>query len=457
MLAVMTETKFLLSESDIPRQWYNVQPDLPPLPPVIHPGTGQPIGPDDLAPLFPMELILQEVSQDRFIDIPEAVRDVYKLWRPTPFFRAKRLEDALGTPAHIYYKYEGVSPAGSHKPNTAVAQAYYNKQAGVRGLTTETGAGQWGSSLAMACAFLDLECEIYMVKVSYQQKPYRRSLMQLFGATVMPSPSDRTNAGRAILERNPDSTGSLGIAISEGVEAAATSGGAKKYALGSVLNHVLMHQTVIGEETLKQLELAGEYPDVVVGCVGGGSNFGGFALPFVRENLRSGKSSRIVAVEPAACPSLTKGKYVYDFGDTAMTTPLIKMYTLGHSFIPAPVHAGGLRYHGMAPIVCHLYDLGLIEARAETQNAIFEAAVQFARTEGITPAPEPAHAIRVVIDEALECKRTGEEKVIAFNLCGHGHFDMSAYDDYFAHRLPDVEYSEEEVERALAELPGVPA
>ena len=457
MLGAMTETKFLLSESDIPRQWYNAQADLPPLPPVIHPGTGQPIGPDDLAPLFPMELILQEVSQDRFVDIPEAVRDVYKLWRPTPFFRAKRLEDALGTPAHIYYKYEGVSPAGSHKPNTAVAQAYYNKQAGVRGLTTETGAGQWGSSLAMACAFFDLECEVYMVKVSYQQKPYRRSLMQLFGATVTPSPSDRTHAGRAILERNPESTGSLGIAISEAVEAAATSGGAKKYALGSVLNHVLMHQTVIGEETLKQLELAGEYPDVVIGCVGGGSNFAGFALPFVRENLRGGKSTRIVAVEPAACPSLTKGKYVYDFGDTAMTTPLIKMYTLGHSFIPAPVHAGGLRYHGMAPIVCHLYDLGLIEARAETQNAIFEAAVQFARTEGITPAPEPAHAIRVVIDEALECKRTGEEKVIAFNLCGHGHFDMSAYDDYFAHRLPDVEYSEEEVERALAELPGVPA
>jgi tryptophan synthase beta chain len=453
----MTETKFLLSESDIPRQWYNVQADLPPLPPVIHPGTGQPIGPDDLAPLFPMELILQEVSQDRFIDIPEPVRDVYKLWRPTPFYRARRLEQALETPAHIYYKYEGVSPVGSHKPNTAVAQAYYNKQAGVKGLTTETGAGQWGSSLAMACAFFDLECEIYMVKVSYQQKPYRRSLMQLFGASVTPSPSDRTHAGRAILERDPESTGSLGIAISEGVEAAATSGGAKKYALGSVLNHVLMHQTVIGEETLKQLELASEYPDVVIGCVGGGSNFGGFALPFVRENIRGGKSTRIVAVEPAACPSLTKGKYVYDFGDTAMTTPLIKMYTLGHSFIPAPVHAGGLRYHGMAPIICHLYDLGMIEARAEAQNPVFEAAVQFARAEGIAPAPEPAHAIRVVIDEALECKRTGEEKVIAFNLCGHGHFDMSAYDDYFAGRLPDVEYSEEEVERALAELPGVPA
>jgi len=458
ILADMSDTKFLLSESDIPKQWYNVQADLPePLPPVIHPGTGQPIGPDDLAPLFPMELIGQEVSRERYIDIPKPVRNILKLWRPTPFFRARRLEKALDTPAHIYFKYEGVSPAGSHKPNTAVAQAYYNKEEGVKGLTTETGAGQWGSALAMACNFFDLDCEVYMVRVSYEQKPYRRSMMQIWGASVTPSPSEATNAGRGILERDPDSPGSLGIAISEAVEAAATSGGAKKYALGSVLNHVLMHQTVIGEETLKQLELAGEYPDIVVGCAGGGSNFAGFALPFVREKLTGGKDTRIIAVEPTACPSLTKGKYVYDFGDTAMTTPLVKMYTLGHSFIPAPVHAGGLRYHGMAPVVCHLYDLGYIEAQAVAQNPVFEAGTAFARAEGIVPAPEPAHAIRVVIDEALQCKESGEKKVIAFNLCGHGHFDMSAYDDYLAHRLPDFEYSEEEVEKALAELPGVPA
>ncbi len=452
----MTETKFLLSEKDLPGQWYNVLADLPePLPPVIHPGTGEPIGPDDLAPLFPMELIMQEVSTDRYIDIPEPVLDVYRLWRPTPFFRARRLEQALDTPAHIYYKYEGVSPVGSHKPNTAVAQAFYNKEAGVKGLSTETGAGQWGSALAMACNFFDLECEVYMVRISYEQKPYRRSLMEVFGADVTPSPSDKTNAGRAILEADPDSHGSLGIAISEGVEVAATSGGSKKYALGSVLNHVLMHQTVIGEEVLKQLELAGEYPDVIVGCAGGGSNFAGFSLPFVRENLTAGKSTRIIAVEPTACPTLTLGKYVYDFGDTAMTTPLIKMYTLGHSFIPAPVHAGGLRYHGMAPIICHLYDMGAIEATACPQNAIFEAGVTFARAEGIVPAPEPSHAIKVVIDEALACKESGEKKVIAFNLCGHGHFDMGAYDDYFANRLPDFEYAQEDVDRALAELPHV--
>jgi tryptophan synthase beta chain len=454
----MSQTKFILAESDIPKQWYNVQADLPsPLPPVIHPGTGEPIGPDDLAPLFPMELIGQEVSQERYIDIPKEIRAIYKLWRPTPFVRARRLEKVLETPAHIYFKYEGVSPAGSHKPNTAVAQAYYNKQEGVKGLTTETGAGQWGSALSLACNLFELECEVYMVKVSYEQKPYRRSMIQLWGADVTASPSERTNAGRAILEKDPDSTGSLGIAISEAVEAAATSGGSKKYALGSVLNHVLMHQTVIGEETLKQLELAGEYPDVVVGCSGGGSNFAGFALPFVREKLQSGKKTRIVAVEPAACPSLTKGKYVYDFGDTAMSTPLIKMYTLGHSFIPAPVHAGGLRYHGMAPIVCHLYDLGLIEAEAVAQNPVFEAGVQFARAEGIVPAPEPSHAIRVVIDEALKAKEAGEKTVIAFNLCGHGHFDMSAYDDYSAGRLSDVEYSQKAVDAALAELPMVAA
>jgi tryptophan synthase beta chain len=457
MLARMTETtRFLLGESDIPARWYNVQADLPePLPPVIHPGTGNPIGPDDLAPLFAMELIGQEVSQDRWIDVPDEVREIYRLWRPTPYVRARRLEATLDTPARIYYKYEGVSPVGSHKANTAVPQAFYNKREGVRGLTTETGAGQWGSALAMACRFFDLPCEVFMVKVSYEQKPYRRSLMQTFGATVTPSPSDETSAGRAVLAEHPDSPGSLGIAISEAVETAATSGGAKKYALGSVLNHVLMHQTVIGEETLLQLELAGDYPDLVVGCVGGGSNFGGFALPFVRENLTGGRSTQIVAVEPAAAPSLTKGRYVYDFGDTAQTTPLIKMYTLGHSFVPAPVHAGGLRYHGMAPIVCHLYDLGLVEARAVSQNPVFEAAVTFARAEGIVPAPEPAHAIRLVIDEALACKESGEEKTIAFNLCGHGHFDMAAYDEYLAERLPDFEYAQEDVERALAELPAL--
>ena len=450
-----TETKYLLSEKQIPDAWYNIQADLPqPLPPVVHPGTGEPIGPDDLAPLFPMALIGQEVSQERWIEIPDPIRDVYRLWRPTPLYRAHRLERALDTPAHIYYKYEGVSPVGSHKPNTAIAQAFYNKEAGVQGLTTETGAGQWGSALAMACSFFGLECEVYMVKVSYQQKPYRRSLIQAFGASVSPSPSERTHAGRAILEQDPDSPGSLGIAISEAVEAAATSGGAKKYSLGSVLNHVLMHQTVIGLEALEQFELAGEYPDVAVGCVGGGSNFAGFVLPFVRNNLTDGKATRIVAVEPTAAPSLTKGRYVYDFGDTAMTTPLIKMFTLGHSFIPAPVHAGGLRYHGMAPIVSALRDQGLIEAVAVSQNPVFEAAVTFARAEGIIPAPEAAHAIRVAIDEALTAKEAGEKKIVAFNLSGHGHFDMGAYDDYFAAKLPDFEYAAEDVERALAELPA---
>ena len=449
------KTKYLLPEKRIPEAWYNIQADLPqPLPPVIHPGTGEPIGPADLAPLFPMELIKQEVSQERWIAIPDEIRDIYRLWRPTPLFRAHRLEKALDTPAHLYYKYEGVSPAGSHKPNTAVAQAYYNWAEGVESLATETGAGQWGSALALACSFFGLECDVYMVRVSYEQKPYRRSLMQAFGATVTPSPSDRTNAGRAGLERDPDSPGSLGLAIAEAVEVAATSGGRTKYSLGSVLNHVLMHQTVIGIEALEQLEMAGEYPDVVVGCVGGGSNFAGFVLPFVRNNLTESKETRVVAVEPAAAPSLTKGRYVYDFGDTAMTTPLVKMYTLGHSFIPAPVHAGGLRYHGMAPIVSALLDHHLIEAVAVPQNPVFEAALTFARAEAIIPAPEAAHAIRGAIDEALACKETGEEKVIAFNLCGHGHFDMAAYDDYLAGKLPDFEYSDAEVERALAELPG---
>jgi tryptophan synthase beta chain len=447
-------TKFLLTEKSIPKNWYNIQADLPtPLPPVIHPGTGEPIGPDDLAPLFPMAVIGQEVSQERWIEIPDPVRDIYRLWRPTPFYRARRLEKALDTPAHIDYKYEGVSPAGSHKPNTAVAQAFYNKEEGVKGLTTETGAGQWGSSLAMACSFFGLDCEVYMVRVSYEQKPYRRSLMQSFGASVSASPSDKTNAGRSILEQDPDSPGSLGIAISEAVEAAATSGGTKKYSLGSVLNHVLMHQTVIGLEALEQFEQAEEYPDVVVGCIGGGSNFGGFTLPFIHKNLTEGKKTRVIAAEPTAAPSLTKGKYVYDFGDTTMTTPLIKMYTLGHSFIPAPVHAGGLRYHGMAPIVSALYDQGLIEGVAYTQNPVFEAAVTFARAEGIIPAPEAAHAIRTVIDEAQKAKESGSRSVIAFNLCGHGHFDMSAYDAYFAGQLPEYEYSEADVEQALAGVP----
>jgi tryptophan synthase beta chain len=449
------KTKYLLTEKEIPKAWYNIQADLPqPLPPVIHPGTGEPVGPDDLAPLFPMALIAQEVSQERWIEIPDPVRDIYRLWRPTPLYRARRLEKALDTPAHLYYKYEGVSPAGSHKPNTAVAQAFYNKEAGVAGLATETGAGQWGSSLAMACSLFGLECDVYMVKVSYQQKPYRRSLMQAFGASVTASPSDKTNSGRAVLEADPDSPGSLGIAISEAVEVAATSGGAKKYSLGSVLNHVLMHQTVIGLEALQQLEQAEEYPDVVVGCTGGGSNFAGFVLPFVRNNLVDGKETRVVAVEPAACPSLTKGKYVYDFGDTGMMTPLVKMHTLGHSFIPAPVHAGGLRYHGMAPIVSALLDQGLIEARAIHQNPVFEAALTFARAEAIIPAPEAAHAIHGAIDEALACKESGEQKVIAFNLCGHGHFDMAAYDDYLANKLTDFEYAQEDVDAALAALPG---
>ena len=446
-------TKFLLDEERIPKAWYNIQADLAePLPPVIHPGTGQPIGPDDLAPLFPMALIGQEVSQERWIEIPDPIREVYRLWRPTPLYRARRLERVLDTPAHIYYKYEGVSPVGSHKPNTAIAQAFYNREEGIKALTTETGAGQWGSSLAMACSFFDMSCEVYMVKVSYTQKPYRRSIMKAFGADVYASPSERTNAGRSILEQAPDSPGSLGIAISEAVEVAATSGGTKKYSLGSVLNHVLMHQTVIGIEALEQFEQAGEYPDVAIACAGGGSNFAGFALPFVRNNIAGGKSTRIVAAEPTACPTLTKGSYLYAFGDTAATTPLIKMFTLGHSFIPAPVHSGGLRYHGMAPIVSALHDRGLIEAVAVTQNAVFDAAVRFARAEAILPAPESAHAIKVAIDEALRAKEEGKSRVIAFNLSGHGHFDMGAYDEYFAGNLPDFEYDAAEVEKAIAGL-----
>jgi tryptophan synthase beta chain len=448
--------RFDIPQSEIPRSWYNIQADLPrPLPPVLHPGTHQPVGPADLSPLFPMALIMQEVSQERYIEITEEVREIYKLWRPTPLLRARRLEKALGTPAHIYYKYEGVSPSGSHKLNTAAPQAYYNKQEGIQGLTTETGAGQWGTALSIACNFFEMECKVWMVKISYQQKPHRRTIIQTFGAEVVASPSTLTNAGRTILAQDPNSTGSLGIAISEAVEAAATSGGKYKYALGSVLNHVLMHQTVIGQEALKQLELAGEYPDVVIGCAGGGSNFAGIALPFVHNNLTEGKKTRIIAVEPAACPSLTRGRYVYDFGDTIGMTPLVKMYTLGHNFIPAPFHAGGLRYHGMASIVCELFDQNLIEAQSVAQLETFSAARQFLLSEGIVPAPEPSHAIAATIREALAAKEAGEKRVILFNLCGHGHFDMTAYEQYLANQLVDYEYPQEAVDEALAALPQI--
>ncbi len=453
------QTKFTLEEKEMPTAWYNVQMDFAtPLPPVIHPATGQPIGPDALMPWFPMDIIMQEASvgpyATRFIDIPEEVQDVYRMWRPTPLIRARRLEKALDTPAHIYFKYEGVSPVGSHKPNTAVPQAYYNKQAGTKRLATETGAGQWGSAVAFAAALFGLEAKVYMVNVSYQQKPYRRMLMETYGASIVPSPSKDTKAGRKFLEQDPNHPGSLGIAISEALEDTVTTPNTK-YSIGSVFNHVLLHQTIIGEEALKQLEKAGEYPDVVIGCIGGGSNFGGSALPFVRGKLKEGKSTRIVAVEPTAAPSLTKGVYTYDFGDTAHLTPLVKMYTLGSSFIPAPIHAGGLRYHAMAPIVCKLYDEGVIEAVAVQQNPVFAAAVQFARTEGIVPAPESAHAIRVAIDEAVKAKAAGEKKVILFNLSGHGHFDLAGYRQYFAGELQDYEYPHEEVEKAIAELPKV--
>lgn len=449
-------TRFDIPQSEIPEAWYNIQADLPrPLPPVLHPGTKQPVGPDDLAPLFPMGLIMQEVSQDRYIDIPEEVREIYKLWRPTPLLRARRLEKALDTPAHIYYKYEGVSPSGSHKLNTATAQAYYNKAEGVTGLTTETGAGQWGTALSQACQFFDMECVVYMVKISYQQKPYRRALMEAFGASVTPSPSDTTQAGRGILEKDADSTGSLGIAISEAVEVAATSGGKYKYALGSVLNHVLMHQTVIGQESIKQLEIADEYPDVIVAPIGGGSNFAGITLPFLGENLRNGKNTRFVGVEPAACPSLTRGTYAYDFGDSVGMAPMVKMYTLGHDFVPPPLHAGGLRYHGMASIICEMYDQGLMEAAAIPQMETFKAAVTFARSEGIIPAPEAAHGIAGAIREALDAKEKGEKRVILFNLCGHGHFDMSAYDAYFADELSDYEYPQAQIDAAIANLPVI--
>lgn len=452
----MDSIKYVLPEDRMPTAWYNVQADLPtPLPAVLHPGTGQPVGPADLAPLFPMELIKQEVSTERYIEIPEEVQRVYRQWRPTPLFRARRLEQMLDTPARIYYKYEGVSPAGSHKPNTAVPQAYYNKQEGINRLITETGAGQWGSSLSMACAFFGMECQVFMVKVSYNQKPYRRALIESFGASITASPSPDTNAGRAILAEHPDSSGSLGIAISEAVEVAAMSGGTAKYALGSVLNHVLMHQTIIGEEALIQLEMAGDYPDVIVACTGGGSNFAGIVLPFLRDKFSGRRQIRIVAVEPAACPSLTRGKYAYDFGDTAQLTPLTKMHTLGHTFMPPGIHAGGLRYHGMAPIVSHLKELDVIEARAEPQLRCFEAGLMFAKAEGIIPAPEANHAVRGAIDEALRCREAGTGQTILFNLSGHGHFDMQAYIDYQAGKLHDYDYPEEEVAMALAGLPSV--
>ena len=446
-------TKYLLDESDLPRRWYNIIPDLPsPPPPVLHPGRLDPVGPDDLAPLFPMALIMQEVSGESFVDIPEPVRDVYRLWRPTPLLRAHRLERALGTPAKIYYKYEGTSPSGSHKPNTAVPQAYYNAAEGVRRLTTETGAGQWGSALAFACALFDLECEVWQVAASYQQKPYRRSMMQLFGATVHSSPSQLTAAGRAVLADQPDSPGSLGIAISEAVEMAAGDE-QTRYALGSVLNHVLLDQTIIGEEALLQMADAGETPDVLVGCTGGGSNFAGLSFPFLRERLAGRMDVRILAVEPAACPSLTRGRYAYDFGDTAGMTPLVKMHTLGHDFVPEPIHAGGLRYHGMSPLLSHIYELGLIEAEARQQRECFAAGVQFARAEGIVPAPEPTHALAATIDQARQCAESGEERVILMALCGHGHFDMSAYDSYLAGDLVDYDYPQAQVDRALERLP----
>ncbi|MEK7838047.1 MAG: TrpB-like pyridoxal phosphate-dependent enzyme [candidate division NC10 bacterium] len=448
-------TKYVLSEQEMPTRWYNIAADLKtPPPPVMHPGTGQPIGPQDLAPLFPMELIKQEVSQERWIEIPDEVRDILRLWRPSPLYRARRLEKALDTPARIYYKYEGVSPAGSHKPNTAVAQAYYNKQEGVTRIATETGAGQWGSALAMACQFFGLQCKVYMVKVSYQQKPYRRVMMETWGAQVVPSPSPDTQAGKKMLEQDPDSPGSLGIAISEAVEDAAMREDTK-YSLGSVLNHVLMHQSIIGLEAKKQLEKADDEADIVIGCAGGGSNFAGLSFPFVADKLTSNKQTRIIAVEPTACPSLTKGKYVYDFGDTVGMTPLLKMHTLGHTFIPAPLHAGGLRYHGMAPMVCKLYDEKYIEAVAVPQLATFEAAIRFARSEGIIPAPESAHAIRVAIDEALQCKQAGRGKTILFNLSGHGAFDLGAYEAYLAGKLQDYEYPAEKVEEALRDLPQI--
>lgn len=450
--------KIVLSEADMPTHWYNITADLPTagveLPPPLHPGTGQPLGPADLAPLFPMGLIEQEVSTERYIEIPEEVQDIYRIWRPTPLFRAYQWEKALDTPAKIYYKYEGTSPAGSHKPNTAVPQAYYNMKEGVKRLSTETGAGQWGSALAFACQMFGIECKVYMVRVSYDQKPYRKLMMQTWGASVVASPSTDTNAGRQILAKDPNSTGSLGIAISEAVEDAVMREDTR-YALGSVLNHVLLHQTVIGQEVIKQMELAdADWPDVLVGCTGGGSNFGGFTFPFLRENIVNGKKTRIVAVEPAAAPSLTRGVYTYDFGDTAQMTPLLKMHTLGHDFVPAPIHAGGLRYHGMSAQISALKEANLIEAVNVQQRAIFDAAISFTRSEGILPAPEPSHAIWGAMQEALKCKESGEAKTIVFNLCGHGHFDLASYEAYMSGKLVDYDYPEAAIQESLSHLPS---
>ncbi len=448
-------TKILLDESEMPTRWYNVIPDLPaPPPPPLHPGTHEPVGPADLAPLFPMALIEQEVSTESYIDIPEAVQEVYKLWRPSPLYRAHRLEKLLDTPAHIYYKYEGVSPAGSHKPNTAVPQVYFNAMEGVKKLTTETGAGQWGTALAFACSLFGVECEVWQVAASYQAKPYRKIMIETFGGTVHSSPSDLTEAGRAILAADPDSPGSLGIAISEAVEVAAQDP-AVRYALGSVLNHVLLHQTIIGEEALLQMAKVEETPDVIVGCTGGGSNFAGLSFPFLREKMAGRMNPTIRAVEPAACPSLTKGTYAYDFGDTAGLTPLMKMHTLGHDFIPDPIHAGGLRYHGMAPLISHIYELGLIEAISIGQTECFDAGVTFARNEGIVPAPEPTHALAAAIREAKLAKETGEETVILTALCGHGHLDLAAYDRYLGGEVVDYAYPEEKVTEALSHLPHI--
>jgi tryptophan synthase beta chain len=454
----MERTMYFLEQKDMPTHWYNILPDLPePLPPVLHPGTGNPVTPDDLAPLFPMGLIMQEFSPEHTIEIPEEVQAIYRTWRPTVLHRAFKLEKALDTPAKIFYKYEGTSPAGSHKPNTAVAQAYYNKKEGTKRIASETGAGQWGSSLAFGCTLFDIECKIYMVKISYQQKPYRRLMMNTWGATCVPSPSPDTKVGRDMLAKDPDCPGSLGLAISEAIEDAASRDDTH-YSLGSVLNHVLLHQTVIGQEAMMQMEMADTYPDIIIGCIGGGSNFAGMFLPFIKDKIKGKKPDlRIINVEPDSCPTLTKGLYAYDFGDVACMTPLLKMFTLGHEFIPPPVHAGGLRYHGMAPIICHLHKLGLVEAKAVPQLATFEAGVTFARTEGIISAPETNHAIRVTIDEALKCKETGEAKTILLAHSGHGHFDMAAYDAYLSGKLEDYEYPEERVKETLSHLPKVPS
>ena len=452
----MAQHRYLLPEDAIPRQWYNLAADLPSLPPPpLHPGTGQPIGPEDLAPLFPMALILQEVSGERWIPIPDPVRAVYATWRPTPLHRAAALEEALGTTCKIFYKYEGVSPAGSHKPNTSVPQAFFNKEEGVARLATETGAGQWGSALSYACRLFGLECKVYMVRASYDAKPYRRSMMEAWGGTCVPSPSPETAAGRAMLEADPTTTGSLGMAISEAVEDAATREDTR-YALGSVLNHVLLHQTVIGQEARLQLEAAGAYPDVVIGCVGGGSNFAGIAFPFLADKA-AGREMRVIAAEPAACPTLTRGHYAYDFGDTAKMAPLLPMHTLGHGFVPDAIHAGGLRYHGMAPLVSHLVHTGLVEARAYPQRECFAEAIRFARSEGIIPAPEPSHALRAVAEEVELAREEGVERTILFNLCGHGNFDMGAYDAFLSGEMTDYELPQEELDQAAAELEGLPA